>query len=309
MPSDLGYLNLLVKIFFIIKKRSSLLLLLASKSICLIVLLLIFFRLYIVVQLLSCVWLFETPWTAIHKASLFFTISRSLLKLMSVVSMMPSNHLILCCPLLLLHSIFPRIRIFSNELAPCIRWPKYWSFSFSISLTNEYSGLISFRIDWLDLLVVQRTLKSLLKHHSSKASVLWHSAFFMVQLSDLYMTTGKTIALTRHIFVGKVISLLFNMLSGFVVALLPRSKHLLISWLQSLSAVILESKKIKSVTVSTFFLSMKTTITERLFIYIWIYIFIFLLLSLFNVFKALDFKYVYVAYVCFLFISTENLSI
>ena len=154
MPSDLGYLNLLVKIFFIIKKRSSLLLLLASKSICLIVLLLIFFRLYIVVQLLSCVWLFETPWTAIHKASLFFTISRSLLKLMSVVSMMPSNHLILCCPLLLLHSIFPRIRIFSNELAPCIRWPKYWSFS--INHSNEYSGLISFRIDWFDLLAIAR---------------------------------------------------------------------------------------------------------------------------------------------------------
>ena len=173
-----------------------------------------------------------------------------LLKLMSIVSMMPSNHLILCCPLLLLHSIFPRIRIFSNELAPCIRWPKYWSFSFSISLTNEYSGLISFRIDWLDLLVVQRTLKSLLKHHSSKASVLWHSAFFMVQLSDLYMTTGKTIALIIQMFVDKVMSLLFNMLSRFIIAFLPRSKYLLISWLQSPSAVILEPKYIKPLTVS-----------------------------------------------------------
>ena len=168
MASDLGYFNLLVKIFFIIKKRSSLLLLLASKSICLIVLLLIFFTLYIVVQFLSCVWLFETPWTATHKASLFFTISWSLLKLMSIVSMMPSNHLILCCPLLLLHSIFPSIRIFSNESASCIRWPKYWSFSFSISPSNEYLGLISFGTKWFDLLAVQGTLKSLLQHHSSK---------------------------------------------------------------------------------------------------------------------------------------------
>ena len=161
MPSDLGYFNLLVKIFFIIKKRSSLLLLLASKSICLIVLLLIFFRLYIVVQLLSCVWLFETPWTAIHKASLFFTISRSLLKLMSIVSMMPSNHLILRRPLLLLLSVYPSIRVFSNQDLH-IRWPKYWSFSYSISPSSEYSGLISFRIDWFDLLAVQGTLKSLL---------------------------------------------------------------------------------------------------------------------------------------------------
>ena len=227
------------------------------------------------ILLLSCAWLFETPWTATHRASLSFIISWSLLKLMSIVSMMPSNHLILCCLLFLLHSIFPSIRIFSNESVPCIRWPKYWSFSFSISLTNEYSGLISFRIDWLDLLVVQRTLKSLLKHHSSEASILWYSAFFTVQLSDLHMTTGKTIALTRQISVGKVMCLLFNMLSGFVIALLPRSKHLLISWLQSLSAVILESKKIKSVTVSTFFPIYENHNHRKIiFIYMNIYIYI-----------------------------------
>ena len=148
---------------------------------------------------------------------------------MSIESMMPSNHLILCHPLLLLPSIFPSIRVFSNESVLCIRWPKYWSFSFSISPSNEYSGLISFRIDWFDLLAVQGTLKSLLQHHSSKASVLRNSAFFIVQLSHPYMTTGKTIALTRWTFVGKVISLLFNMLSRLVIAFLPRSKHLLIS--------------------------------------------------------------------------------
>ena len=151
---------------------------------------------YFVVQLLSRVRLFATPWTAARQASLSFTISRSLLKLMSVELVMPSNHLILCHPLLLLPSIFPRIRVFSNELALCIRWQKYWSFSFSISPSNEYSGLISFRMDWLDLLAVQGTLKSLLQHHSSKASVLQCSAFFIVQLSHPYMTTGKTIALT-----------------------------------------------------------------------------------------------------------------
>ena len=145
---------------------------------------------------------------------------------------MPSNYLILCCPLLL-PSIFPSIRVFSDKSALCIRWPKYWSFSFSISLSNESSGLISLRIDWLDLLAVQRTLKSLLQHHSSKAPILQHSAFFMVQLSHLYMTTGKTIPLTIHTFVGKVMSLLFNMLFRFVIAFLSRSKHLLISWLQS----------------------------------------------------------------------------
>ena len=163
---------------------------------------------------------------------------------MSIVSVMPSNHLILCHPLLLLPSIYPSIRVFSNESVLHLRWPKYWSFSFSISPSNDYSGLISFRIDWLDLLAVQGTLKSLLQHHSSKASILQCSAFFMVQLSHPYMATGKTIALTRQVFVGKVISLLFNILSRLVIAFLPRSKRLLISWLQSPSAVILEPRKI-----------------------------------------------------------------
>ena len=157
---------------------------------------------------------------------------------------MPSNHLILCRSLLLPTSIFPSIRVFSNESVLRIRWPQYWSFSFSISSSNEYSGLISFRMDWLDLLAVQGTLKSLLQHHSSKASILWHTAFFIVQLSHLYMTTGKTIALTGQTFVFKVMSLLFNMLSRLVIAFLPRSKSLLISWLQSPSAVILEPRKI-----------------------------------------------------------------
>ena len=164
---------------------------------------------------------------------------------------MPSNHLILRCPLLLLPSIFPSIRVFSNESVLHIRWPKYWSFSFNISPPNEHQGLISFRMDWLDLLVVQGTLKSLLQHQSSKATVLQHSAFFIVQLSHPYMTTGKTIPLTRWTFVGEVMSLLFNMLSSIVITFLPRSKHLLISWLQSPSAVILEPPKKKSVTVST----------------------------------------------------------
>ena len=163
---------------------------------------------------------------------------------------MPSNHLILCHHLLLLTSIFPNTRVFSNESALCIRWPKYWSFSFNISPSNEHPGLISFRMDWLDLPAVQGTLKSLLQHHSSKASIFWCSAFFIVQLSHPYMTTGKTIALTRWTFVDKVMSLLFNMLSRLVIAFLPRSKHLLISRLQVPSAVILESKKIKSDTVS-----------------------------------------------------------
>ena len=179
------------------------------------------------------------------------TNSQSLLKLMSIESVMPSNHLILCQPLFLPPSIFPSIRVFSNESALHIRWPKYWSFSFSISPSNEYSGLISFRMDWLDLLAVQGTLKSLLQHHSSKASILWRSAFVMVQLSHPYMTTGKTIALTKWTFVGRVMSLLFNMLSRLAITFLPRSKHLLISWLQSPSAVILELPKIKSATVST----------------------------------------------------------
>ena len=163
---------------------------------------------------------------------------------------MPSNYLLLCSPLLLLPSIFPSIRVFFNMSALCIMWPKYWSFSFSISPSNEYSGLTSFRIDWFDLLEVQGIPKSLLQHHSSKASILHHSAFFIVQLSHPYMTTGKTIALTIQTFVGKVMSLLFNMLSRFVIAYFPRNKHLWISWLQSPSAVILEHKKIKSATVS-----------------------------------------------------------
>ena len=170
---------------------------------------------------------------------------------MFIKSMMPSNYLNLCHPLLL-PSIFPRIRVFSNELALCIRWPKDWSFSFSISPSNVYSGLLSFRIEWFYLLAVQGILKSLLQYHSSKSLILQHSAFFMVQLSHPYMTTGKTIALTMWIFVSKVMSLLFNMLSKLVIAFLPRSKHLLISWLQSPSAVILELKKMKSDTVSTF---------------------------------------------------------
>ena len=173
-----------------------------------------------------------------------------LLKLMSIESVMPSNHLILCCLLLLLPSIFPSIRVFSNESVFHNRWTTYWSFSVSIGPSIEYWGLISFRIDWFDL-AVQGTLKSLLQHHSSKASILWHSAFFIVQLSHPYMTTGKTIALTRWTFVGKVMSLLFNMLFSLVITFLPRSKRLLISWLQSPSAVILEPKKIKSLIVST----------------------------------------------------------
>ena len=169
---------------------------------------------------------------------------------MSIQSVMPSNHLTLC-PLLLLLSIFPRTRVYSNVSVLCIRWPKYWSFSFSISPSKEYSGLISFRIDWLALFAVQGTLKSLLQNHSSKASIFQCSAFFTVQLSHPYMITGKLIALTRQTFVGKVMSLLFNMLSRLVIAFFPRSMHLLISWLQSPSAVILEPQKIKSYTVST----------------------------------------------------------
>src|SRR5574340_766943 len=174
---------------------------------------------------------------------------------MSIESVMPSSHLILCCPLLLWPPIPPSIRVFSNESTPHMRWPKYWSFSFSISPSKEHPGLISFRMDWLDLLAVQGTLKSLLQYHSSKASILWHSAFFIVQLSHPYMTTGKTIALTRWTFVGKVISLLFNVLSRLLITFLPRSKHLFISWIQSPSAVILEPPKIKSDTVSTVSLS------------------------------------------------------
>ena len=180
------------------------------------------------------------------------TNSRSSLRLTSIESVMPSSHLILCHPLFLLPPIPPSIRVFSSESTLCMRWPKYWSFSFSIILSKEHPGLISFRMDWLYLLAVQETLKRLLQHHSSKASMLRCSAFFTVQLSHPYMTTGKTIALTRRTFDGKVMSLLFNMLSRLVITFLPRSTRLLISWLQSPSAVILEPKKTKSDTVPLF---------------------------------------------------------
>ena len=176
------------------------------------------------VQSLSRVWLFATAWTAAHQASLSITNSQSLLKLMSIESVMPSSHLILCHPLLLLPPIPPSIRVFSSESTLCIRWPKYWSFSFSVIPSNEHPGLVSFRMDWLDLHAVQGTLKSLLQQHSSKATILRHSAFFTVQLSYPYMTTGKTIALTRWTFVGKVMSLLLNILSRLVKTFLPRSK-------------------------------------------------------------------------------------
>ena len=197
------------------------------------------------VQSLSRVQLFVTPWTAARPNSLSITNSWSLPKLMFIESVMPSSHLILYHPLLLLPSIPPSIRIFSSESTLCKRWPKYWSFSFSIIPSKEHPGPISFTMDWLYLLAVQGTLKSRLQHHSSKASILWCSAFFTVQLSHPYMTTEKTIALTRWTFVGKVMSLFFNMLSRLVITFLPRSKHLLISWLQSQSAVILEPQKIK----------------------------------------------------------------
>ena len=189
------------------------------------------------IQLFSCVRLFVTPWITAHQASLSITNSRSSLKLMSIELVMPSSYLMLCCPLLLLPPIPPNIRVFSNESTLSMRWPKYWSFSFNISPSNEHPGLISSRMDWLDLLAVQGTLKSL-QHHSSKASILQCSAFFTVQLSHPYMTTGKTIALTRWTFIDKVMSLLLNMLSRLGITFLPRSKCLLISWLQSPSAVI-----------------------------------------------------------------------
>ena len=182
------------------------------------------------VQSLNRVRLSATQWTAACQASLSITNSWTLLKLMSIESVMTSNHLILCCPFFLLPSVFPSIRVFSNESALCIRWPKHWNFSFNISPSNEHPGPI-FRMDWLDLFAVQGTLKSLLQHHSSKASILQCSAFFIVQLSHPYMITGKTIALIRWTFVGKVMSLLFNMLSRLVITFLPRSKRLLISWL------------------------------------------------------------------------------
>ena len=204
------------------------------------------------VQSISRVQLFAIPWITARQASLSITNSQGSPKPTPIELVMPFNHPIFCRPLLLLPSIFPSIRVFSNESALHIRWPQYWSFSFNISPSNEHPGLISFKIDWLDLLAVQGTLKSLLQHHSSKASILWHYILWtIVQLSHPYMTTGKTIALTRQTFVGKVMSLLFNMLSRLVITCLPRSKRLLISWLQSPSAVILEPRKIKSATVST----------------------------------------------------------
>ena len=195
------------------------------------------------VQSLSCVRLFVTPWIAAHQASLSITNTWSSIRLTSIKSLMTSSHLILDRPLLLLPPIPLSIRVFSSESTLCMRWPKYWSFSFSIIPSKEIPGLISFRMDWLDLLAVQETLKSLLQHHSSKASILWRSAFFTVQLSYPYMTTGKAIALTRQTLVGKVMSLLLNMLSRLVITFLPRSKRLLISWLQSPSAMILEPPK------------------------------------------------------------------
>ena len=202
------------------------------------------------VQSLSHVKLFVTSWTAAFQDSLSITNSESLLKLMAIKLVMWSYYLILCHPLLLPPSIFPSIRVFLNESVLCIRWAKYWSFSFNISPSNEHAGLISFRMDWLDLLVVQGTLKNLLHHHSSKASILRCSTFFIIQLLLPYITTGKTKALTGWNFVDKVMSLLFNMLSRFIIAFLPRRKYLLISWLQLPSAVILEDKKIKSLTIS-----------------------------------------------------------
>ena len=202
------------------------------------------------VQSLSRVWLFATPWTAAHQAPLSISNSQTLPKLMSMESVMPSNHFILCCPLLLLPSIFPSIRVFSNEWVLRIRWPKYWNFSFNISPSNNTQDSSPLGWTWLDLLAVQGTFKSLLQHHIQKHQFCAHLSLD-VQLSHPYMTTGKTIALTRRTFVSKVMSQLFNMLSRLVITFLPKSKHLLISWLQSPSAVILEPKKIKPATVST----------------------------------------------------------
>ena len=202
-------------------------------------------------QSLSCVQLFATPWIAACQASLSITNSQNWLRFMSIKLVIPSSHLILCRPLLLLPPIPPSITVFSNESTLRIRWPKYWTFSFNISPSKEHPGLISFSTDWLNLLAVRGNLKSLLQHHSSKASNLRCSAFFIVQLSHPHMTTGKIIALTRQSFVGKVMSLIFKMMSRLVITFLPKSQHLLISWLQSPSAVILEPPKIKSLTVST----------------------------------------------------------
>ena len=214
----------------------------------------------VVFRLLTCVRLTATPWTAACQAPLSLSVSWSLLRFLSIESMMLSSHIILRHPFLL-PSIFPSIRVFSSESAVLIRWPKYWNFSFRISPSNEFSGLISFRIDCFDLLAVQGTLKNLLQHHNSKASILQCSAFFMVQWSNPYMTSGKT--KTIWTFVGKVMSLFFYMLSRFVIAFLPRSKCLLISWLQSPSAMILEPMKIKSTRVQTYqFFSAKPSLSE-----------------------------------------------
>ena len=202
-------------------------------------------------KLLTCVWLFVTPWNAVCQAPLSFMVSRSLLKFMSTESVMLFNHLIICLLLLLLPSVFTSFRVFSNESALHIRWPKYWSFS--VSPSNKYSGLVSFKIYWFDLLAVLGTLKNLLQCHKWEATILPVFSFFMVQLSPLYMTTGQTIAFTIWVFVGKVIFLLFNTLSRFVITLLPRSNHLQISRLQSLFAMVLEHKKIKSITAFIFF--------------------------------------------------------
>ena len=199
---------------------------------------------------LSRVWLFATPWIAARQASLSITISWSSFKLTSIESVRPSSHLILCHPLFLLPPIPPSIRVFSNESTLSIRWPKYWSFSFNISPSKEHPGLISFRMDWLDLLAVQGTLRSLLQHRSSEASILQRSAFFTVQFLHPYMTTGKTTTLTSQTFVGKVMSLVLNMLSRLVITFLPRSKSLLISWLQSPSGFILLVMGLKSLTAT-----------------------------------------------------------
>ena len=204
---------------------------------------------FISVQLLCCGWLFATLRTVACHASLSITNTWSLFKLMSIELVMPPSHLILCFPLLLLHAIFPSIRVFSKSFFQ-IGWPKYWNFSFSISPSNEYSRLTSFRIDWFGLLAIQGTVKGFLQHYSSKASIIWHSAFFLVQNFHIHESTGKTAVLTRQTLVSRIMPLLFNMLSRLVIAFLPRSKYLFISWLQWPSTVILEPKKRKSATVS-----------------------------------------------------------
>ena len=242
----------------------------------------------LIVQSLSHVWLFAAPWAAARQASLSFNISQSLLKPMSIESVMPSNHLILCCPLLLPPSVFPSIKVFSNESALWIRWPKYWNFNFSISPANEYSGLISFRIDWLDLLAVQGTLKSLLQHHSSKALILQRSAFSMIQLSYPYMTTRKTIALTLQTFVGNVMSLFFNTLSRFVIAFLPRSKSFIfMTAVTNHSDTGAQENKVCHVTVSIFCPSICHEVMQ-----LDVSIFIFLMLSFRPAFSLSSFTFI-----------------